>query len=147
LNPRRAVGLPTRRQNENVSPGLRIKPSTQEAAISSDDATGRSEQIVAAAYDLLEEEGLEGLTIRAVLKKTGLARRAFYECFTGKDDLVLTVFEQTIRMAVTLYREEVRALPDPLARLRHIVMSIVLGQDTGRSRCPRRDSGGGPAAR
>src|SRR3954464_14822029 len=32
----------------------------------------RSRQIVAAAYELLDKEGLEGLTIRAVLKKTGL---------------------------------------------------------------------------
>ncbi len=103
---------------------------TAEPAYSGDEAPDRVGQIVAAAYDLLEEEGLEGLTIRAVLKKTGLARRAFYDRFAGKDDLVLTVFEQTIRMAVALYGEEVRALPDPLARLRHIVMSIVLGQET-----------------
>ena len=38
---------------------------------------GRAGQIAAAAYDLLDEHGLEGLTIRAVLGKTGLARRAF----------------------------------------------------------------------
>ena len=57
----------------------------------------RSRRIVEAAYELLEEDGLEGLTIRAVLNKTGLSRRAFYERFEGKDDLVLAVFEQTIQ--------------------------------------------------
>jgi AcrR family transcriptional regulator len=103
---------------------------TPQAVDSSEDVGNRNEQIVAAAYDLLEEEGLEGLTIRAVLKRTGLARRAFYDRFAGKDDLVLTVFEQTIRMAVALYTQEVLLLPDPLSRLRHIVMSIVLGQET-----------------
>ena len=57
----------------------------------SDDGTEclRKQSIVEAAYALLDEEGLEGLTIRAMLKRTGLARRAFYERFAGKDDLVL----------------------------------------------------------
>ncbi|MFD2429696.1 hypothetical protein ACFSUK_19240 [Sphingobium scionense] len=49
-------------------------PQTDEAIMELDD---RNQQIVAAAYDLLDEEGLEGLTIRAVLQRTGLARRAF----------------------------------------------------------------------
>lgn len=90
----------------------------------------RTRQIVDAAYDLLEEEGLEGLTIRAVLKRTGLARRALYERFAGKDDLVLAVFEQTIRRAASHYGEQVLALPDPIDGLRLIVTSIVLGRGT-----------------
>jgi AcrR family transcriptional regulator len=88
----------------------------------------RTRQIVEAAYDLLDEEGLEGLTIRAVLKRTGLSRRAFYERFVGKDDLVLAVFEQTIRMAVQLIGDQVRPIADPMERLRLIVMAIVIGK-------------------
>lgn len=87
----------------------------------------RSRQIVAAGYDLLEEDGLEGLTIRAVLAKTGLARRAFYERFAGKDDLVLAVFEQTIRLAAYHYGSLVAPIADPVERLRLIVTCIVLG--------------------
>lgn len=84
----------------------------------------RSRRIVEAAYELLEAEGLEGLTIRAVLKKTGLARRAFYERFAGKDDLMLAVFEQTIKLAAIHYAEQVRLLPDPMQRLELIVTSL-----------------------
>ena len=94
-----------------------------------DNGAARTRQIVDAAYELLDEAGLEGLTIRAVLKRTGLSRRAFYERFVGKDDLVLAVFEQTIRMAVERFDDEVKPLADPLARLRLIVGYIVLGQD------------------
>jgi len=90
----------------------------------------RSRRIVEAAYELLEDEGLEGLTIRAVLKKTGLARRAFYERFAGKDDLMLAVFEQTIRLAANHYAEQVRPLPDPMRRLQLIITSISLGTST-----------------
>lgn len=88
----------------------------------------RSRRIVEAAYTLLEQDGLDGVTIRAVLKKTGLARRAFYERFGGKDDLMLAVFEHTIRLAARHYGEQASHLADPLERLELIVTSIVLGR-------------------
>jgi AcrR family transcriptional regulator len=87
----------------------------------------RSRKIVAAAYQLLDEDGLEGLTIRAVLTKTGLSRRAFYERFADKDELVLAVFEETIRVATSHYTELLETVSDPIARLKLIVTSIGLG--------------------
>lgn len=88
----------------------------------------RSRKIVEAAYDLLDEEGLEGLTIRAVLTKTGLSRRAFYERFEGKDDLVLAVFEQTIRNATQFFADLIAKLADPMERLKSILTYIVIGE-------------------
>ena len=99
----------------------------------------RSRSIVAAAYALLDKAGLEGLTIRAVLDKTGLSRRAFYERFAGKDDLMLAVFEHTVRLAADHYRARVATLTDPLARMELIVTCIVLGQST------LREGGGNPS--
>jgi AcrR family transcriptional regulator len=90
----------------------------------------RSRKIVQAAYELLEEQGLEGLTIRAVLKRTGLSRRAFYERFEGKDDLVLAVFEHTILRAASYLTEGVITMADPMERLRVIVTSLVVGNLT-----------------
>lgn len=90
----------------------------------------RSRKIVEAAYDLLEDEGLEGLTIRAVLTKTGLSRRAFYERFEGKDDLVLAVFEQTIRKATQFFSDLIAKLDDPMERLKIILTYIVLQKGT-----------------
>ncbi|MDB6103541.1 MAG: TetR family transcriptional regulator [Gammaproteobacteria bacterium] len=90
----------------------------------------RSRKIVQAAYELLEEQGLEGLTIRAVLKRTGLSRRAFYERFEGKDDLVLAVFEHTIRRAASYLTELARTTADPMERLKVIVTSLVFGNLT-----------------
>ena len=90
----------------------------------------RSRMIVDAAYALLDKKGLEGLTIRAVLKRTGLSRRAFYERFAGKDDLMLAVFEQTIVQAAHYYGAQVANLSDPIDRLKLIVTSLVLGQST-----------------
>jgi AcrR family transcriptional regulator len=88
----------------------------------------RSRRIVEAAYTLLEQDGLDGVTIRAVLKRTKLSRRAFYERFGGKDDLMLAVFEHTIRLAARHYGDQVAHLAQPLERLELIVTSIVLGR-------------------
>lgn len=88
----------------------------------------RGHALVDAAYQVLEEEGLEGLTIRSVLKRSGLARRAFYERFGGKDDLVLAVFEQTLRAAAAHFRKLAEAQAKPAERIRVIVAGIVLGR-------------------
>lgn len=87
----------------------------------------REQLIVDAAYELLEADGLEGLTIRAVLKRTGLARRAFYERFAGKDDLVLAVFAQTLKESAVFMREQGDALEGPLDRIKMIVSILLLG--------------------
>lgn len=90
--------------------------------------TDRRALLLGAAYDLLAEEGLDGLTIRAVLTRTGLARRAFYDCFAGKDELVLAVFENTLQLAAQHYGQLAGDIAAPLDRLRFIVLSIVQGQ-------------------
>jgi AcrR family transcriptional regulator len=87
----------------------------------------RTREIVGIAYGLLEQEGLEGLTIRAMLQRTGLARRAFYERFGGKDDLVLAVFEYTIQRAATYFAEQVREIANPIDQLELLVTAIALG--------------------
>lgn len=105
-----------------------------------DQILDRSRKIVDAAYDLLAEGGLEGLTIRAVLTKTGLSRRAFYERFEGKDDLVLAVFEETIRMAAQLFGTLTAPMADPMDRLQLIVTYIVLGKDAQSSSAGRQSN-------
>ena len=101
-----------------------------------DDGTecARKQSILEAAYALLDEEGLEGLTIRAMLKRTGLARRAFYERFAGKDDLVLAVFEEMLKEAAVFLESETAECPDALDQIRVIVYGLVLGSQPQNAR-------------
>jgi AcrR family transcriptional regulator len=90
-----------------------------------DEACLRRRRIIDAANELLEEAGLEGLTIRAMLKRTGLARRAFYERFASKDDLVLAVFAETLKDAADFFGSQDQG--DPIEQLRVIVVGLVMG--------------------
>ncbi len=110
-----------------VPPPVRVPPP-EGLARPRIDGADRTRLIIEAAYDLLADEGLDGLTIRAVLLRTGLARRAFYDSFSGKDDLVLAVFEQTLQLAASHFAREAQQLSDPLERLHFVVTSIVLGR-------------------
>jgi AcrR family transcriptional regulator len=102
----------------------------EETAESSDpEECLRRQSIIAAANELLDRGGLEELTIRAMLKRTGLARRAFYERFSSKDDLVLAVFADTLEQAGAFLAEQVSREPDAVAQLRAIVMGLVLGTE------------------
>jgi AcrR family transcriptional regulator len=109
---------------------LRPTPVSSESqpAVLDDGENDRTRLLIDAAYDLLDEAGLEGLTIRAVLSRTGLARRAFYERFQGKDDLVLAVFDSSLRSAALQFGEMTRHEASPTEALRLIVSSIVVGQ-------------------
>src|SRR5262245_34256640 len=52
--------------------------------------------VVGAARDLVAEGGLDAVTLRALLKKTQLSRRAFYRHFESMDDVLLALFENTM---------------------------------------------------
>lgn len=104
-------------------------------------ADPRRRNILAAACLLLEEGGYEALTIRAVLSRTGLARRAFYECYAGKDELVLAVFEDLLQAAAGTFAAHIAGTENPMDRLKVIVTGLVLGIHAKDIRRMRQDDG------
>jgi AcrR family transcriptional regulator len=91
---------------------------------------GHGDKLVGAAYQLLNECGLDGLTVQAVLKRTGLNRRTFYELFSGKDDLMLAIFEHCLLAVAVECRAQIENMRSPLERLRFIVAYLVIGKPT-----------------
>lgn len=90
-------------------------------------AVQRSRRIVAAAREIVAESGLDGLTVQKVRERTGLSLRAFYQRFVSKDDLLVAVFEETLRDAATLLAAKTAAITDPVERLRMLVTGIFTG--------------------
>jgi AcrR family transcriptional regulator len=54
------------------------------------------DEIVAAARDILEQDGLAGLTMQAVASRVGVRAPSLYKRVQGRDDLVRLVAEATL---------------------------------------------------
>ncbi|MEJ2205350.1 MAG: TetR/AcrR family transcriptional regulator [Gemmatimonadota bacterium] len=87
-------------------------------------AVQRSRRIVEAARDIVRDDGLDRLTIQAVLDRTRLSLRAFYERFAGKDELLLAVFEEAVKDAAALHEAESADIVDPVDRLHATVTGL-----------------------
>jgi AcrR family transcriptional regulator len=87
-------------------------------------ALQRSHKVIRAASELVAQGGLEAVTLRPLLEKSGLSRRAFYERFRGMDDVLLALFEETMAQgAVTLGRRIAKIEGAP-ARLEALVRAM-----------------------
>lgn len=60
-------------------------------------AEHRREQLLAAAVELIAEQGLERATTRAITDRAGLALGAFHYVFASKDELLEAVAERLVR--------------------------------------------------
>ena len=76
------------------------------------------------SFALIDEKGTTEFTIQEVLDRANQSLRRFYEYFDGKDELVLALFEETVREAGDDIRKAVDAETDPLARLRTFTIRL-----------------------
>ncbi len=86
----------------------------------------RAEQIVEAAHRLIQDKGAT-FTTQELAKESGVALQTFYTHFGGKDAVLLAVIEDIILNACRRLSTATDDLPDPLARLRLIVTTLVTG--------------------
>jgi AcrR family transcriptional regulator len=100
------------------------EPAWRERAVSRslDAARSRAElrvqRFLDAAFELIDERGTTEFTIQELVERSKQSLRGFYEYFDGKDELVLALFEETVREAGDDIRAAVDAESDPLGRLR-----------------------------
>jgi AcrR family transcriptional regulator len=118
------------------------EPAWRERAVSRslDAARSRAEHRVQrfldAAFELIDERGTTEFTIQEVVERSKQSLRGFYEYFEGKDELVLALFEETVREAGDDIRAAVAAESDALGRLRTYAISLHEWCDPGEQ--PRR---------
>jgi AcrR family transcriptional regulator len=99
------------------------RPEWRERAVSRslDAARSRAElrvqRFLDAAFALIDERGSTEFTIQEVVERSKQSLRGFYEYFEGKDELVLALFEETVREADDDIQAAVDAETDPLERL------------------------------
>ena len=90
--------------------------------------------VVRAARELVADGGLEAVTLRALLKRTRLARRAFYRHFESMDDVLLALFEDTMASGAARLRAQLERVDEPVAALEQAVRTIASGALSSRER-------------
>jgi AcrR family transcriptional regulator len=87
-------------------------------------AEARVQRFLDAAFELVDEKGSTEFTIQEVIDRSKQSLRGFYEYFDGKDELILALFEETVREAGDDIRRAVDTESDPLGRLRVFAISL-----------------------
>ena len=80
----------------------------------------KREAILRAAIDVFAERGFFNAQVADVARAAGVAAGTVYLYFRGKDDLLVSIFERTMRAAIADGRACVAPLTDPIAQLREI---------------------------
>lgn len=113
---------------DGTAEGNGNEPAWRERAVSRslNAARSRAEQRIQrfldAAFELIDEKGTTEFTIQEVIDRSKQSLRGFYQYFDGKDELLLALFEETVRESLEDLTEVVATETDPLARLRAFVI-------------------------
>ena len=86
--------------------------------------SGKREAIVAAALDVIEEDGLSGLTQPRVAQRAGLRQSHLTYYFPTRADLLLAVAEEAVRRRIEVLRAAVSA-EDPATKVAGLVEVLV----------------------
>jgi len=87
-------------------------------------AEQRVQRYLDAAFELIDEKGTTEFTIQEVIDRSKQSLRGFYQYFDGKDELLLALFEETIRESTDDLRKVIASETDPLRRLRAFVIRL-----------------------
>ena len=84
-------------------------------------AEARVQRFLDAALELMAEDPDKEFTVQEVVERSGQSLRSFYQYFAGKYELLLALFEESVRATAEELRAEVDGETDPVARLRRFV--------------------------
>ena len=101
-------------------------------------AEQRVQRFLDAAFELIDEKGTTEFTIQEVIDRSKQSLRGFYQYFDGKDELLLALFEETVREATDDLERVIESAAAPIDRLR--AFTIRLHEWCDPSEKPRRRS-------
>ncbi len=89
-------------------------------------AEQRVQRFLDAAFELIDQKGTTEFTIQEVVDRSKQSLRGFYQYFDGKDELLLALFEETLRESLEDLREVVESESgsEPLDRLRAFTIRL-----------------------
>ncbi|WP_426571474.1 TetR/AcrR family transcriptional regulator [Aquihabitans sp. McL0605] len=86
-------------------------------------AESRVQRFLDAALELMNDNATgKEFTVQEVVERSGQSLRSFYQYFGGKQELLLALFEESVRSTADLLGDKVAAEPDPRERLHLFVV-------------------------
>src|SRR6478752_6389276 len=80
----------------------------------------KRDALLRAAIDTFAARGFFNAQVADVARAAGVAAGTVYLYFRGKDDLLVSIFDRTMKTAIAEGRRSVERLADPRDRLREI---------------------------
>jgi AcrR family transcriptional regulator len=103
-------------------------PSWRDVAVarSLDPARARAEKRVQrfldAALELMSASDSKDFTVQQVVERSGQSLRSFYQYFAGKYELLLALFEESVRSTALHLADAIEGIDDPLERLHTLLV-------------------------
>ena len=85
-------------------------------------AEKRVQRFLDAALELMTSSSDKEFTVQEVVERSGQSLRSFYQYFAGKYELLLALFEESVRSTAEHLAEVVQEESDPLERLHRFVV-------------------------
>lgn len=85
-------------------------------------AESRVQRFLDAALELIQAGDTNEFTVQQVVERSGQSLRSFYQYFDGKHELLLALFEESVRTTAERVRERVDQEDDALERLHRFVV-------------------------
>src|SRR5438874_7340856 len=110
----------------NIHSSMAAVPAARRSA-----AAPKRDLILRAATDVFASRGYFNAQVADVARAAGVAAGTVYLYFKSKDDLLVSIFERSMRESLTAGREAVADLSDPRERLRRLARGHLarLGSD------------------
>jgi TetR/AcrR family fatty acid metabolism transcriptional regulator len=80
----------------------------------------KRDALLKAATRVFASRGFFGAQVADVARAAGLAAGTVYLYFHNKDDLLVSIFERTMQVAIADAQAALESVPDPVERLRHL---------------------------
>ena len=109
---------------------MSVTASRRRPAVPRTEKIDKRDALLRAAIATFAARGFFNAQVADVARTAGVAAGTVYLYFRGKDDLLVSIFEQTMKEAIAVGRRTIATLPDPLAQL-HAIARLHLDRMSG----------------
>ena len=110
--------------NDANQPAWRKRAVSRSLDAARSRAERRAQRFLDAAFELIDEKGTTEFTIQEVIDRSKQSLRGFYRYFDGKDELLLALFEETVRESLEDIGGVVETESEPIERLRAFTIRL-----------------------